>query len=735
MGEPNLPGVETVDTSLVRQLEEAVVAMGNDYRPRTRHLQENGKALYTNRLIMETSPYLVQHAHNPVNFYPWGNEAFEAARRDNKPVMLSVGYSTCHWCHVMERESFEDLNLATYLNQHYISIKVDKEERPDIDDIYMKATTLLIGRGGWPMTVILTPQGQPFFAGTYFPPYDIAGRVGFASVLKYLKKMYNEQPQKVVHSASEISNLVKQYSRPKGPSSLPEVGIFENRYRLLLSQFDKDWGGFGKAPKFPQPDNILFLFRYYHRTSEAMALQMAISTLYSMSQGGIYDQIGGGFHRYATDKEWLIPHFEKMLYDNAQLAVAYLEGYQVSGDQNFARVAKETLDYLIREMMADDGAFYSATDADSQTADRQEIEGYYFTWTLDEIEQAIGTDRTRLIARAYGVTQSGNFEGRNILHLPQTLETTARNLEIEPALLENELQVSRNILYEYRQMKQPPTRDDKILTSWNALAVSAFAKAALILSIEKYQQIAATTVSFILARLVDSNGRLMRSYIQGKVGHSAFLEDYALLIAALLDLYEASGELQWMEKAIELQAQQDELFADSIWGGYYTTSHDHEVLLSREKPSYDGAIPSGNSVAMLNLLRLADFTGSDKYRESAQKGLKIFAFELQQGIATTMLHALDYYHYGPVQIVIVKPSNNNLENPFLDKISNNYIPNRILSMIDENQMIKAESYLPPLKGKSLINNRATAYVCSYGNCRLPTTDPNEFENQICKTDR
>jgi hypothetical protein len=629
-GDPALPGLGAPNRALLTRLWAASRDKGPDYRPRTHHFTDDGKPKYCNRLILETSPYLLQHAHNPVNWYAWGEEAFARARRESKPILLSVGYSTCHWCHVMERESFEDEEIARYLNQHFIAIKVDREERPDVDDIYMKAVQMLSGRGGWPMTAALTPERQPFFGGTYFPARDgdRGARKGFLTILKELSASYRSDRAQVVAKARETSQRIQSLAEPAPPGNVPGPEVLAIAARSLAQSFDPTWGGFGGAPKFPTPVNLELIARYHRRTGDAHAQRIVVHTLERMAAGGIYDHVGGGFHRYSTDARWLVPHFEKMLYDNAQLVPLYLWAYQVTGNRDLARVARETLDYLGREMTGPGGGFYSATDADSQTPSGHTEEGYFFTWTPAELQAVLGADRTKTVSAYFGVTSQGNFEGRSILHTPRPIADVAKELGTTDEALRAEIEAARRQLYSVRAKRPPPIRDDKVLASWNGLAISAFAQGAFVLGQDEYAERARRAAHFVLEKLQSSDGRLRRSYMDGKARHNAYLDDYAFLIQGLLDLYDATSELRWLKEAISLQATLDRHHFDARSGGYFMTSGDHEALLVRDKPVHDGAEPSGNSVGVVNLLRLAELTQQADYRRRAEKCFAAFSEQL-----------------------------------------------------------------------------------------------------------
>ncbi len=682
----SLPGAPSFDEHLIQKLKAAWEARDVPYKPRTRHLRPDGSPLYTNRLFLESSPYLLQHAHNPVNWYPWGEEAFETARRLGRPVLLSVGYSTCHWCHVMEEESFEDVEIARYLNEHYIAIKVDREERPDVDAIYMSAVQALTGGGGWPMTVWLTAQRKPFYGGTYFPARngERGVEVGFLTLLQNLKAVYTTQPERVAASSTEIAQAIQRTLTPKPGQALPQAQAFHEVVRFYQVRFDSTHGGTKGAPKFPSNLPARFLLRYHRRTGDPQVLRMAAFTLEKMAQGGIYDHVGGGFHRYSTDDRWLVPHFEKMLYDNALLTLDYLEAYQATGREEFARVAREILRYVERDMTAPEGAFYSATDADSLSPAGKREEGWFFTWTSAEIEAVLDKDHARLINAYYGLTAQGNFEGRNVLHAPRPLATVASEIGLPTETTIPMLEKSRELLYVARSRRPAPLRDEKILTAWNGLMISAHARAALVLGDERYARRAERATNFLLQNL-RRDGRLLRSYKDRKARHSAYLDDYAFLTAGLLDLYEATGNLRWLKEALALDAVMEKHYEDVRQGGFFLTSDDHEQLLAREKPSYDGAEPSGNSVAVLNLLRLYEFTTQDRYRRRAERALKAFGDILANSPASLseMLLAVDFHLDRPKEIVIATPNSRREAEPLLARLRAEFVPNRILIVVSQ----------------------------------------------------
>jgi uncharacterized protein YyaL (SSP411 family) len=733
---PELPGLGSGNVELAEHLRAALRARGVKYKPRTHHLKADGSPEYTNRLIFETSPYLLQHAHNPVNWFPWGKEAFERAKRENKPVLLSVGYSTCHWCHVMEEESFEDEAIARFINQHFIPIKVDREERPDVDDTYMAAVQMLTGGGGWPMTVALTPDKQPFFGGTYFPARDgeRGARKGFLSILRELASEYATNRDAVVARAAELSRRMRTASAAESPGGMPGPELIARAVQSMSRSFDPTWGGFGRAPKFPRPVMLDLLLRHHRRTREARSLELVVRTLEGMARGGIYDQVGGGFHRYSTDAQWLVPHFEKMLYDNAELVAVYLAAYQVTGRLDFAAVARETLEYVGREMTSSEGAFYSATDADSPTPTGRSEEGWFFTWTPAEVDRVLGDDLSAVLNAVYPVAAWGNFEGRSILHRVRSDTEAAKELRISESAFVTRLGEAKRRLHEERNTRPPPFRDDKVLVSWNGLMISAFARAALVLGSSDYRARAERAASFVLRELVGKDGGLMRSYRDGRATLPGYLDDHAFLIQGLLDLLEATSDLRWLDSARFLQAALDSGHWDEAGGGYFTSSGRHEELLTRDKPSYDGAEPSGNSVAILNLLRLSDLTSDDSYRKRAERALAAFARELTRSpeASPLMLSALESYLDTRREIVIVSP-NGKADTTLTAVVGRTYVPNRVFIQTTEGaELAQRANAMPFVAEKAAIGGRPTAFVCERGLCERPTSDPAVLASQLGK---
>ncbi len=725
LGAPPLPW------NLQKKLAAALAARGPSYKPHTRHLNTDGSPKYTNRLVLEDSPYLLQHAHNPVNWYPWGDEAFDRARAEGKPVLLSVGYSTCHWCHVMEEESFEDEEIAQFLNRRYVAVKVDRERRPDVDGVYMAAVQALTGGGGWPMTVWVTPDRKPFYGGTYFPARDgdRGARIGFLTLLERLDEIYHQEPDKVASSSQEIARHVEATLVPERSELSNEkfAAIVGAVARMYADRFDEAYGGFGSQPKFPQSVILEFLLRDARRTGNQRSLEMVTKTLEAMAAGGIYDQIGGGFHRYSTDRRWLVPHFEKMLYDNALLAVVYLEGFQATGREDFARVAREILRYVSREMTSPEDAFYSATDADSER-----VEGKFFLWTPQEIASVLGTERATWFDAYYGVSKRGNFEGKNILHIAETLADVAKRFDKTPNEFAAALAAAREELYRARQKRVAPFRDTKVLASWNGLMISAYARAAQTLGDREYAERAVHAADFVLTRMKHGD-RLRRSYFQSRADGVGYLDDYAFLEQGLLDLYETTFDLRWLREAIALQAILDAHFRDANGGGYFLAPDDAERMFAREKPRYDGAEPSGNSVTLLNLLRLSELTTDDRYRQRADEILAGFGAVLDRSptALTKMLSAIAFRLDTPKEIVIVKPEPAASVEPMLASLRKTFLPSRVVTIASIGDDLEAQKKLVPLlEGRKVIDDKVTAYVCEARVCKLPTTAPEVFAKQI-----
>ena len=724
-----------MEPSLATKIRAVLQAKGPAYHPEAAHRNPDGSPRYTNRLILETSPYLMQHAHNPVDWRPWGDEAFEEAKRLGRPVLLSVGYSTCHWCHMMEQESFEDEEIARFLNEHFITIKVDREERPDVDSLYLSAVQALTGGGGWPLNVWLTSAREPFYGGTYFPARDgdRGASTGFLTLLRKIDASYRRPGTSLGQSARKLTLALHSALSSPSAGDLPGPATLRKAMESYQRAFDSEEGGLRGASKFPATLPVRFLLRFHRRSGDAQSLRMATLTLEKMAAGGIHDQVGGGFHRYSTDARWRVPHFEKMLYDNALLSLAYLEGYQVTGRQDFARVARETLRYLQRDMMSPEGAFYAATDADSNDSQGRPAEGWFFTWTPGDLRTVLGETRARLALACFGVTTGGNFlGGRSILYREKPPEEAARELGLSPAQARASLDACRDDLYRERLRRSAPHRDEKIVTAWNGLAVSAFARASLALGDPTYARQANRTADFLLKRALLGD-RLRRSVVAGVARQDGFLSDYAFLEAGLLDLYEATGNPERLSQALSLDSLLEKRFEDTQGGGFFLTAEDGEKLLVREKPSEDGAEPSGNSVAVMNLLRLHELTTQQRFRERAERGLKSFGAILAENptALSEMLLAVDFHDDAPREIVLVAPHRKEEVVPFLERLRRVYLPNKVLVVSTEGKELSAQAdQIPLLSGKQALQGKTTAYVCENRVCRLPTTSPAEFERQI-----
>jgi uncharacterized protein YyaL (SSP411 family) len=737
-GEP-LPGAPPISEALSERIAAELATRGAGYVPRTRNLNADGSARFSNRLLLETSPYLQQHAHNPVNWYPWGDEAFEAAARLGRPVLLSIGYSTCHWCHVMEAESFDDPELARYLNAHFIAIKVDREARPDIDAVYMAAVHAMNRRGGWPLNVWLTPDRKPFFAGTYFPPEDRDGLLGFRTVLRNIHERYTQDPGAIAEVSGEIAvQIVQRLGDVAATSSaIPDEGALAEARSRYRANIDPRWGGIGRATKFPSTVPARLLLRLDRRTPDAETRRLVELTLTRMAAGGIRDQIGGGFHRYSTEPRWLVPHFEKMLYDNALLAGIYVEAHRATGRGDFAEIARDTLQYLLREMGAPEGGFYSATDADSIAPAGEAEEGRFFTWTPGEIQSVLGAADAELVSAFFGVGATGHLDGRSILHTWRSPEEVATALGATPAVVRRTVAIARERLYAARARRPAPLRDDKILAAWNGLAISAFAQAGFSFGNPDHTRTAARAAAFVLDEM-RRDGRLLRVYKNERADGPAFLEDYAFLVAGLLDLYEADPNPRWLREAVALQAVLDEHYLDREGGGYFKTADDQEQLLAREKPNADGAVPSGNSVAAMNLLRLAQFTSDDRYRNNAARLFSAFhpLLTRQPTRLPEMLLALEYFLGATKQVILVRPASGEGAEEMLSTLRAAYVPNRIVVVATEGaDLARHAAIVRLLTGKRAENGLTTAYVCEERLCKLPTADPATFAAQLRQRSR
>ncbi len=691
-----------------------------------------------NRLIHEKSPYLLQHAHNPVDWRPWGPEAFETARREDKPIFLSIGYSTCHWCHVMERESFENEAIAALLNRHFVPIKVDREERPDVDRIYMAFVQASTGGGGWPMSVWLTPDLKPFYGGTYFPPEQRYGHPGFSMVLERVAEAWRMDRESIQESSRQaVEQLTAQSRVAAGAGTVLrlDAGALDAGFYAFRRGFDARYGGFGDAPKFPRPATLNFLLRYHARTGNQEALDMALATLREMARGGMYDQLGGGFHRYSVDARWFVPHFEKMLYDQAQLALCYLEAFQITGQAAYAETARGILDYVLRDLPDAGGAFYSAEDADSvidPAHPAEKGEGAFYIWTQPEIEAAAGQPAAAWFCRRFGVQPEGNvendphgeFTGRNILYQAHPVEDPAQQAAIADAA---------HKLLEARAARVRPHLDDKVLTAWNGLMISALAKGGAVLGEARYAAAARRAADFIADRMVDgAAGILLRRYRQGEAAIPGFLDDYAFFTQALLDLYETGLEWRDLELAIRLAEKQAALFEDTADGAFFSTAADDAALVMRLKDDYDGAEPSGNSIAVLNLLRLAEMTGRGDFRVSAERALAAFGPRLAAAPSglPQMLAAYEFSLARPRQIVLVGERGAPDMGRLLAAVHARFLPHRVVLLVDGESRAALARRLPAVAAMTALGGRATAYVCENYACQLPAADVKTLEQLL-----
>jgi uncharacterized protein YyaL (SSP411 family) len=673
---------------------------------------------FTNKLIGETSPYLLQHAHNPVEWYPWGEDAFEKAKAEDKPVLVSIGYSACHWCHVMEHESFEDEEVARVQNEHFVNIKVDMEERPDVDKIYMNFVQLTTRRGGWPMNVFLTPEKLPFFGGTYFPPAPRYGMPSWQQILISIAAAWRERRNELLLSANEMLGELRRISIVDSSALTIDAELSDHAFESFVRSFDARNGGWGGAPKFPQAMSMEFLLRYWKRTGNEKALEMVKFTADKMADGGIYDQLGGGFHRYATDAIWLVPHFEKMLYDNAQLTRVYLHLFQITKDELYKRIAVETLDHAKREMLDESGGFYSAQDADSEGE-----EGKFFLWSPSEVEAILGSDDAKLFNFFFDISESGNFDGKNILQRSYSIEAAGRALKIKPDELDRVLNSGKQKLFEEREKRVKPFRDEKVLTAWNGLMLSAFAEAAAILNDQSYLEVAIRNAEFIINNLWKED-RLLRTYKDGEAKLNGYIEDYANLADGLMALYQTSGAVKYLDRARQIADMMITEFWDEDRGGFFFTSNDHEELIVRNKDFYDNATPSGNSVAVDVFLRLAKFYGDDRYERFAVTALRVAASMIRrypQGFGRA-LSAIEF-HVSPVkEIVLIGERGSEIERAVFES----YLPNSVIAI----SVGGSNDALPLLVGKTAVNEKPTAYVCENFACQKPVTEVQDLVDQF-----
>ncbi len=669
-----------------------------------------------NRLARETSPYLLQHADNPVDWYPWGPEAFDIARREGKPILLSVGYSACHWCHVMEHESFEDEATAQVMNEHFVAVKVDREERPDVDEVYMNCVQMMTGRGGWPMTVFLTPEGEPFYGGTYFPPADRHGLPSFRKVLLAVADAYRTRPDDVRKTAGKLLEGLRAQDR-SGTSAKPlAAALVEQSAERLSAAYDRNHGGLGQAPKFPNTMALSLFLRAAHASGRRQFVEIVAHTLRKMADGGIYDQLGGGFHRYSVDDRWLVPHFEKMLYDNAQLARLYLDGFRATGDGSFLAVGEDILRYVTREMLAPGGGFYSTQDADSEGE-----EGKFFVWEKADVLKLLGEEAGEIFCRVYDVTEEGNFEHENILHVTLPTEQAARMFRKDPGEIDRLLADARTKLFEARERRVKPFRDEKILSSWNGLMLSAYADAYRVTGKTEYRDVAERTVAFLDDRMW-SNGRLLHGFKDGEAKIPAFLDDYAAIGVATLDLLDATFDGAYLDRAESIANRLVEDFWDEKDGGFFFTAADHERLITRTKPSYDGSVPSGNSLAAELFLRLHALTGETGHLERTERILRLHrdAMEENPFAHAYLLAVLDGYTRQAKEVVVVAPGGASGGKGLLEPLRRRYEPNLIVFAYDPAEPPRR---LPPFaREKPLLGSKPTAYVCRGSTCSPPVID-------------
>ena len=704
----------------------------------------------SNRLISEKSPYLLQHAHNPVDWYPWGDEAFEKARKEDKPIFLSIGYSTCHWCHVMEKESFENPEVARLMNETVVSIKVDREERPDLDSIYMTICQAMTGSGGWPMSIVITPDKKPFIAATYIPRESRFGLVGMLELMPRIRQMWASHKDELAEQAGQIASSFQEPSADysaKYPDASARVDLGEDilhrAYKQLATNFDDLYGGFGEMPKFPTPHHLTFLLRYWKRTGDEKALHMVEHTLQSMRFGGIFDHIGFGFHRYSTDFKWLVPHFEKMLYDQALLAIAYTEAYQATGNEEYADTAQEMFTYVLRDMAAKapEGGFYSAQDADSEG-----VEGKFYVWTDEEIRQVLPEDEADLIIQVFNVEKEGNYSdeatgkksGANILHLDRSMSeinisiniatAIASDLNIKVEELQDRLEAARQKLFDAREKRIPPSKDDKVLTDWNGLMIAALSKAAQVFGKPEYERAARNAADFILKNMRDPAGKLYHRFRDGESAVPAFLDDYAFFTWGLIELYETTFEVSYLKEALDITDYLLRHFWDEGDGGFYLTADNAEALIFRKKEIYDGAMPSGNSVSVSNLLRLGRITGNPELEEKASQIMRAFSDTVSATpIAYTYLMGALDFAVGPAsEVVIVGDLQGDDTKAMLKALRGEFIPNKVVvfrpagvELSEIADIVDVVGYISDMPGKE---GSATAYVCENYACKLPTDD-------------
>ncbi len=691
-----------------------------------------------NRLVFEKSPYLLQHAANPVDWHPWGEDTFQKAKELDKPIFLSIGYSTCHWCHVMEHESFEDPHVAALLNETFLPIKVDREERPDIDRIYMSVCQAMTGSGGWPLTIFLTPDKQPFFAGTYFPKETRFQRTGMMDLIPSVGELWKNKRSELLESADQIMSYLEQSSSQEAGESLDE-SIFEKAYLQLKDRFDPIHGGFGSIPKFPSAHNLTYLLRYWHRSGENHALEMVETTLQKMRLGGIFDQLGFGFHRYSTDSSWLLPHFEKMLYDQAMLVMAYVEAFQATGKESYAQTARDVLSYVNRDMTSPEGGFYSAEDADSEGE-----EGLFYLWTPEEFRDSLGDEGSNLFVQLFNLEESGNFydeatrrkTGRNILNLKQPIAESANVIKISEEELINLWDKTRKVLFDIREQRIHPLKDDKILTDWNGLMIAAYAKAASALEAPHYALIAQKAADFIWEKMRSKDGKLLKRFRDGDAGLPAHLDDYAFLVWGMLELYDAVLDPKYLQRAVDLNTIMLQEFWDNQKGGLFFTADGQTDLIIRDKEIYDGAVPSGNSVAAFNLLRIGRMTANPDFEDKARDIGRAFSGQVSQapmgyaGLLSALLFA-----FGPTyEVVIAGDPDADDTKAMLKALKREYFPNQVTLFRPAEDTGSSILHLAEfIENQVPIDGKATAYICQDYTCSAPTTDIKEMLNLLNAT--
>ncbi len=702
--------------------------------------KESNQGNVTNRLAREKSPYLQQHAHDPVNWYPWDDEAFRKAREEDKPIFLSIGYSTCHWCHVMKKESFQDESVAKLLNDSFVSIKVDREERPDIDSIYMSVCQAINGRGGWPLTILMTPDRKPFYAATYIPRESHYGIPGMKDIIPAISDLWLNKKDEIINSANDITTAIASsamVSEKTDPNTQLDENVLHRTFQQLHATFDQVYAGFGRAPKFPTPHNLMFLLRYWKRTGNASALDMVESTLSAMRVGGIYDHIGYGFHRYSTDRQWLVPHFEKMLYDQALMIIVLAETYQATGNIEYSGNARQILSYLKRDMLSEQGAFFSAEDADSEGE-----EGKFYLWEAEEIDNILGKDSAGIFKKLFNITKEGNFieehnkkvTGKNIPHMIANLSDSVENSKHTNSIesTAESIESSRQKLFNEREKRIHPSKDDKILTDWNGLTIVALCKAAQAFNEDEYAKMAEIAADFFLEKMVYRNGKIMHMYKEGEAGVDAFLEDYAFFTWGLLELYHTVFRTEYLEHAIKINNYMLAHFHDNINGGFYHTSTDAEELIFRNKEVYDGAIPSGNSVCIMNILRIATITADPELEGIGLNALDAFAGKVNSAPAgyTYLMTAADTAINGSVQIIVAGDHEDAATRDIISLINERFIPEKIVLLIPENKNDKINDIAPYTKGMKAIDGKPAVHICKEHTCERPLKGTHDIVKNI-----